>query len=485
MRAAFRNALVRLLVLCATLAAVPVRAQMLNDHHYPVGHRAGGMGGAAVAMSGDAAIAFYNPAGLGYLEAESFSASVAGYGVMQLDVPHMAKLSDAEGGRTATSGEGASYSLQAFPTATSYTNVFAERGGARHVISALMTVPDLEDYRFSSSLVSADPKISWHMEHRTTVRNYWLGLAYGVGYEKVSFGLALFFPLLIAEQMTKESFATQGALTSTYRNYWSYSLSFTPQVGVQVRPTPRWRLGASLAAPSVELGHFGEYHSEIERTTPTGMEWVRFESSSFHVADKQPWRLRMGAGYEVRKTFAVALDVSVYGPVKTYDRIPAFKATRSDNRTFAEETVRLPGEDEVTRVMTPQLNLGFEYWITDEVPVRIGGFTNWSSSVSLADEKALAPLFGNDGVQRPKGSEPPRLQGGGGVLGVGLVQEDQRSWFVALSVAYLKGEIHGVLIKDVDTLETAPFDTEASAIVGVLLVAGTFEIMPIRLAFPG
>jgi hypothetical protein len=484
MPAAHRHGLLRLLALSAALAALPARAQLLNDHHYPVGHRAGGMGGAAVAMSGDAAIAFYNPAGLGYLEAESFSASVAGYGVMQLDVPHMARLADDGGRHASVSGEGASYSLQAFPTTTSYTNVFAERGGARHVISALMTVPDLEDYRFSSSLVSDDPKISWHMEHRTTVRNYWLGLAYGVGYEKISLGLALFFPLLIAEQMTKESFATPDSLMSTYRNYWSYSLSFTPQVGVQVRPTPRWRLGLSLAAPSVELGHFGEYHSEVERTTPEGTQWVRYESSSFHVTDKQPWRLRMGAGYEVRKTFAIALDVSVYGPVKTYDRIPPFKATRSDNSTFTEETVRLPGEDEVTRVMTPQLNLGLEYWITDEVPVRIGGYTNWSSSVSLADEKAFAPLFGNSGVQRPSGSQPPRLQGGGGVIGVGLV-DDQRSWFVALSVTYLSGEIHGVLIENVDTLETAPFDTEASAIVGVLHVAGTFEIMPIRLAIKG
>jgi len=66
------------LLIC--LLAQPVSAAFSNYNSILIGDQAAGMGGAYTAMTDDAsALAYYNPAGLAYLQGHSFSAAVGIY----------------------------------------------------------------------------------------------------------------------------------------------------------------------------------------------------------------------------------------------------------------------------------------------------------------------------------------------------------------------------------------------------------------------
>lgn len=54
-------------------------ARDLNRQRYLLGERASGMGGALVALGGDAAASYYNPAGLASLKARGISLSASAY----------------------------------------------------------------------------------------------------------------------------------------------------------------------------------------------------------------------------------------------------------------------------------------------------------------------------------------------------------------------------------------------------------------------
>src|SRR5262245_37033174 len=121
------------------MLALPLsaRAQSANDHPYPIGERATGMGGAAVALVNDGSAPWHNPAGLGRARFEGISASVSVYG-LQLE-----KTRDlvSEGGQSADLG---GWTTVLFPSLIGYVKPLDIESSQRfkHAIGVAIVVPD-------------------------------------------------------------------------------------------------------------------------------------------------------------------------------------------------------------------------------------------------------------------------------------------------------------------------------------------------------
>lgn len=349
-----------LAVVLTSLLATESYAAYSNYNSMLVGNQAAGMGGAYTALSKDSsALAFYNPASLGFAADSSASASASVY-----------KKFDTQYG-----------SVEQFSTASLRVN----QGFFRGVPSASGSVLTYEKMNAAFSIVVPDYD-SFGGEIRSTEssvsllsvldESLWVGGAIGLQLSELNenwdsqtaIGATLYYTARNYSRTVRERIVTGGneaLVMSEEKNILGNSL--VAILGIQSR-REHFSWGISFRLPSTQISGTGSYFKSIVNTNPFSS--VSENHPSVTTLTKIPSKLTFGAAWFPDDQWILALDLSAYGQESYQDM--------TDPGTTA---------DDIHHRTVGNIQLGAECSLNRWLTLRLGAFTNFSSH----DEPDLSP----------------------------------------------------------------------------------------------
>jgi len=381
------------LTVCVTLFfSCPAAAQSSfvtypSYHSFVLGMRTAGMGGTGTAFGRDSAMPWVNPAGVARVEKDNFSMSVNAYVVDTWNSDRFL-LSGASGEEDRAGLGGTKTSI--FPTSLSY--VFRLDEEANHLLALSVLVP----YQRIRDLHSALPvdvsettvgKLTY-MES-FTIQQYEFGPTYSLKLGMVTLGLSAFFryvPVEYRQFLERLSYTTAGDLSAfpykTSIDAGSFDLDIVG--GVQVGPfLGGFYAGAAVHSPSIHLlGHYDQQlrrYEGVSQETRIEVEFATVNEDSFEV--KTPVWFSVGIGYQRKKSFAVAIDVSYHLPVSKYSNVSGVEqilmASTDPEVDSVFEARRVSLDSEQAGVFN--VAAGGELYLTPRVVLRAGFFTDFSA----------------------------------------------------------------------------------------------------------
>jgi long-subunit fatty acid transport protein len=279
--------------LLAALAAAllcPAPAAAGNRFTFPVGGRASAMAGAYAALADDPATAWWNPAGLGWVQRSSLDLSTSAYSLQLVRIPEFLRTTlpsgdypsgfsaspfqvvtpaityvwriggghgDDEAPPPGTAADGAPAASPAPRTA---------RGPVRHVVAFSVIVPVSESFSQTAAFDTVEPGGPFHQRFSLSRKytEYHIGPAWGARFGNLlSFGLSLYG--IYATSEARATFATGleavpeggtdpvshfGAL---HAEAATTMLGLALQAGLQVRPVSGLRLGLAVRLPVLRV----------------------------------------------------------------------------------------------------------------------------------------------------------------------------------------------------------------------------------------
>jgi long-chain fatty acid transport protein len=349
----------RAMGLCSALAASVSQAQ--NYQPYPVGERASGLGGAYTALADDEAGAFYNPAGPAFTAKNSLSVSTSFYGIVS-------------GTNRDSLGPGNDFkysTLNLVPTTASslwHLGPSTPESPAPLVLAINVFTP-----------------ITYQLDNRSDVREGAVTLFQSVQDKTLLFGPSLSYrysPRLglgVALYGSLHSFAQRLDLTdvtpretggSDFRQLFisreEQNVGALAEVGARYELLEHLFLGASLRSPTLHVTGSGKLYTRL--ATARGEPQVASilsTTSDVSTQRRLPLRASLGAAYAVPRRFSVSADVTLHAPV-SYDSI------LSEENPAVNESVEYGG--------VVNGAVGFEYYVTPSIPVRVGLFTDFSAA---------------------------------------------------------------------------------------------------------
>lgn len=331
------------LLLC--LLAQPAMAAFSNYNSILIGDQAAGMGGAYTAMTNDAsAMAYYNPAGLAFLQGHSFSAAVGIY-----------KKFDTTFGKE-----------EDFTKAPLRIN----QGFFRAIPSSTGSVIRREDYTFALSIVVPDfdnykGDLRNSSENTTTLsyvdESLWVGGAVSKKISDVeSMGLTMYYTARsFTRSLNDRSFpsTTEAILFNSEKTIVENAIIAI--FGYHLKLNDKWSFGTSLRTPNLTVKGVGSYFSSKVDTNPYSLTTVSKpdEQTNVHI----PAKLSFGVAYRPDEDLTVSADASLYQGLE-YDDF--------NDSTFATHWRHRP---------IWNLSMGVEKRIFPWLKIRAGGFTNFSS----------------------------------------------------------------------------------------------------------
>ncbi len=313
-----------------------------NFQTFFIGGRAAGMSGAYTAMSEEASVAWYNPAGLGFNRRSSLDASASAFSLQLMRVPNIFVT-------TLPSGTYRSdFNVSTFQVvATSLSYVFRLGGlgaptgqageGDEPPAPKTTAIPQSlaisvfipESSTFSKSLIldtqEEDVKYHQKLDVQQTYQTYYIGPSYGIRIgERLALGASLFatyslinfragFNLNLAMPDGKNYFGINGGdLTVT-------ELGLAAVIGGQYRITPELTVGLTVRSPSMRIyqspsGYWLALAAPSEGSNE--YEEVPFEGSSSGFHQSTPFRFTAGIAYVRPQQFAISADVDVFSAFK-------------------------------------------------------------------------------------------------------------------------------------------------------------------------
>ncbi len=340
------------IALIAIGLSLPAHGAYSNYNSMLVGNQAAGMGGAYTALSKDSsAVAFYNPAALGFATNSSASASASVY-----------KKFDTKYG-----------DLDQFSTASLRVN----QGFFRGVPSASGSVLTYEKMNAAFSIVVPDYD-TFGGEIRSTAtsvsllnvldESLWVGGGFGILLSQLndswdpdtSIGVSLFYTARNYSRTVRERVVTGGTeamVMSEEKNILGNSLIAV--LGVQSRYLD-WSWGVSLRPPSLQINGTGSYFKSVVTTNPFSS--VSENHPSVTTLTKIPAKLTIGAAWFPNEDWTLSFDLSGYSQESYRDM--------TDPGTTA---------DEIHHRAIVNVNLGAEHPLNRWLTLRLGAFTNFSS----------------------------------------------------------------------------------------------------------
>ncbi len=327
-----------------------------NYQNYLVGERAAAMGGAYTALADDASGAYYNPAGTAFSAGSSISASANLYGYVtttQQDALGAGRDVSSRGFNPIPSSVGSLFKVgEPAPYGRPITlgfQVFAPNSFTRDT-ELLTTDAAGRDLALSE-------RINWNVMFLGPTAAYRMseGLSVGAGaylqYASYSFRQA--------------SLTADAAGTSAQRwRLWELdSFGVVGNLGVNYRDG-MLHVGASVWSPTIELAGDStrtSYCTAIasgpcSATAPSSRTSERGKARFL-----EPLHGTLGVAIAEHRSFAVALDVSLYAPVKF-------------------DLVDLAGTPHIDNHVTVNANVGGELYVTRKIPLRLGFWTNLSAN---------------------------------------------------------------------------------------------------------
>lgn len=327
------------------LLAQPAMAAFSNYNSILIGDQAAGMGGAYTAMNSDAsALAYYNPAGLAFLQGHSFSAAVGIY-----------KKFDTTFGKEEDFTKAPLRINQGFFRAIpSSTGSVIRRDG--YTIAFSIVVPDFDSYK-------GDLRAS--TENTTTLsyvdESLWVGAAVAKPIsETESLGLTMYYTARsYTRSLNDSSFptASEAVLFSSEKTLVENAI--VAILGYHWKLSDKWSFGTSVRSPNLTVKGNGSYFSSKVDTNPYTVTTVNRPDETTNV--NIPGKLSIGVAYHESEDLNVSADASLYQAMEYNDFNDPTIATHWKHRAIWN------------------VSAGVEKRVMPWLKVRMGAFTNFSS----------------------------------------------------------------------------------------------------------
>lgn len=352
-------------MLCAAALAVCCAGAVANEanhQQYVVGERAAGMGGAACALGQDVDAAYYNPAGLGWVERNSLSLSANLYGFQRYQ------------------SEDSIYIEEDFKTSSFVTIPSAMSSVFRLDDKTTLSLSAFVPRRYSLSDLIAFPAVNHFYNVSREDQTLWVGPAAGHALStNLSVGASVYGVYRTFSTLESLTYGDMRVAYSRDLNYWS--LGMLAMLGAQYRPDGNWRLGASVQSPTVSMAGRGKYQSTVvydETIDHIYMDELDADS-------RLPGKITAGIAWEKEKVFAAGVDVTYHFPT-------SFKLLEGTDNKGTFRTMEMRYEAVV------DVNVGAEYYVLENYPLRCGFFTSHSSAPDVTrtteDFPAQIDLYG-------------------------------------------------------------------------------------------
>ena len=315
-----------------------------NYNSILVGERAAGMGGAYTALSGDAAaVSYYNPATLAQMKGASLSATANLYNKYDIRYGDQDNFDSA----VLRANEGTFV-----PIPSSSGSVYRYKKVA---LGLSIIFPDLDTFIGNVSS-SGDDSSNINLRDESL----WVGGSISYNLSSVdSAGITFYYTSRTYTRSLTDQSISGGTTTIFTEEKLFTTNSLVGIIGYWRRLSNEWTAGLSYRIPSFKISGIGNYfQSTIDTTgtanTPYNRTQVKSESQI-------PTKLTLGIAYEREGNWAMALDISSYGPLKYNDL---------DVDAVAETVEHIP---------IVNINFGGEYYLNNWLAIRYGLFTNFSS----------------------------------------------------------------------------------------------------------
>lgn len=342
------------------LFSVSAKGAYSNYNSMLVGNQAAGMGGAYTALSKDSsALAFYNPASLGFATNSSASASASVY--KKFDT----KYGDLDQFSTASLRVNQGF-FRGVPSASGSVLTYEKLNAAFSIV-----VPDYDT--FGGEIRSTETSVSLLS---VLDESLWVGGGIGVQLSQLNedwdsdtaIGVTLYYTARNYSRTVRERIITGGTealVMSEEKNLLGNSLIAI--LGIQSRKQ-NFSWGMSLRLPSVQINGTGSFFKSVVNTNPFSS--VSENHPSVTTLTKTPTKVTLGAAWFADEQWTFAIDLSGYG-----------------QESYQDMTEPGTTADEIHHRAVANLNLGAEHQINRWLTLRMGAFTNFSSH----DEPSASP----------------------------------------------------------------------------------------------
>lgn len=418
MRKSAQNVLRVTLFLTASAFIFSPHFSYADEYHYIneiIGEKAGGMGGAFTAIADDPSGAYYNPAGLAFAYDNQISLSVNTIRFQQYNYEEV------------LSGKDFLVNYQSF--FPSYFGIIQSVGKGKMGFSIAITNADVSEqftYIPDVLVTNRDQAIQYDKNISITVdindSTYLFGPSYAVLLsDSLSFGATIYGLYRKRKYIRNQtstyvrvggqdfsSYVDQVFFDIAYTNNTDNILGLVGIIGLQYMPTKKISLGLKFEGGTI-LSHKMERHiSEKWNTSYGGANNALYlaDVESSKNKDTYPHNFRAGIAYFVSKALLLSFDVIVYLPQKVTKLRVEFE-DRSENGAIDDQGTEDITDDVIngnftedgsvaysTSVYTVKYNavvnaaFGLEYYITPNLPLRWGAFTNMANTNKYSSETA-------------------------------------------------------------------------------------------------
>ncbi len=325
-------------------AAVTSLATDGRYREYIIGERAGGMGGAAIAVARDVDAVFYNPAGLASAEHNVISLSANLYGVERYTEKNGIEWGEDDSSSSFVSIPGAMGGVRRLTDElVGGFGVFSPKHEKRHIVASFENNSRFYYYDYDDQTLWLGPAIAWKPAG-----------------SRFSFGAGIFG--VYRDYGVSQSFWEEdgNALNGTCD---LKTFGLLASLGVQVDMGDGWRAGTTLQTPNLRVWDDGTYSATVmlESLERGGGVYSEDVEADNYI----PWQLGVGIGRTIPGEWGFGLDATYHNRT-SYD----FMRWNFSGERF-EQSLHLHS--------VVDLSLGGEYVIAGRYPLRAGVYTAFSS----------------------------------------------------------------------------------------------------------
>ncbi len=325
-------------------AAVTSLATDGRYREYIIGERAGGMGGAAIAVARDVDAVFYNPAGLASAEHNVISLSANLYGVERYTEKNGIEWGEDDSSSSFVSIPGAMGGVRRLTDElVGGFGVFSPKHEKRHMVASFENNSRFYYFDYDDQTLWLGPAIAWKPAG-----------------SRFSFGAGLFG--VYRDYGVSQSFweADGNALNGTCD---LKMFGLLASLGAQVDMGDGWCAGTTLQTPNLRVWDDGTYSATV-MLEPLG-GGIGVYSEDVEADNYIPWQFGVGVGRTVPGKWGFGLDATYHNRT-SYD----FMRWNFSGERF-EQSLHLHS--------VVDLSLGGEYVIAGRYPLRAGVYTAFSS----------------------------------------------------------------------------------------------------------
>ena len=313
---------------------------------YVVGERAGGMGGAAIAVASDVDALFYNPAGLAHSQGDSLSLSANLYGIQHYRTKGALDWGADDASDTFVTIPGAMGGIKRFSDElVGGFGAFAPKQEKRHLIAADATRTNFSHGDYNDQTLWIGPALAWSPADSR--------LSLGAGL------FAIYRDCSISQSsFSSGSYVMNGAIDLAM-------LGVLASIGAQYDLGDGWSVGASVQTPNVRVWDDGTLSiNGADRAYGSDLNFGAY-TTDVKADNYIPWQFAVGIGRTVPGVWGFALD-AIYHPSRSFD----FMRWNIDG---------IPVSESMHLHSVLDVSLGGEYIVAEHYPVRAGVYTGFSS----------------------------------------------------------------------------------------------------------